>query len=483
MSISVSDVTDSGSNITREYQDISYPAYADGDMVVVNISSALIGNVALEVTFPAGPNGETIQLVHDSYGTGTATGDTFATVGYWIGDGSHASGTIRTTTNDSQRFTACTYIVADGDFDITTPISAEKSTNGARTGSSPTMSAFSAGAGDAGGLLVGFVAVQIDPITGTPSGWTAISNQDLGWSAEETTLRDDDVTASESISSAAWTIANDAWAVVSYIIRPAESGSVEEASVSSLGIEVTPPVVTATYVQVETASVASLEVTVTPPAVTATSLEVATASVVPLEVTITPPAVTATSVSELTASVASVGMTAVTPAITATSVSIRTASVSPLTVELTSTAVTPTYIQVDTASVAPLETQITSPSTTATYIQVETASVAPLETTLTPPATTATYVQVETASVAPLETTITPTALTATSVSVRTASVAPITAEIIFPTVTSTYVEVGTASVSPLAMELAVSNVTSTEPVPSNVGIFLELGMIQYQIK
>jgi hypothetical protein len=237
---------------------------------------------------------------------------------------------------------------------------------------------------------------------------------------------------------------------------------VNTASVAPLVVNLSQPEVTATYAIVKTATVAPITTTLTPPAVTATYLEVDSATVSPLSVTATIPEVTATYIQIGTASVSPVGMTLTQPEVTATSATASTATVSPLALTLTPTTTTATFINVDTATVAPLGLTATIPEVTATYIQVGTASVSPLALTLAQPEVTATHLAGGTATVSPVTLTLTAVEVTATYIQVGTATVAPLTTTLTQVEVTATHAEVRSATVSPIATTTTNPEVTAT---------------------
>ena len=93
----------------------------------------------------------------------------------------------------------------------------------------------------------------------------------------------------------------------------------------------------------ETAAVVPVGMEVTIPAVTATWIAIVDAAVVAVGMTLTPPAVTAVVGLAVEAAVVPVGMTLATTAVTATFVIEKSAAVVPLIIELTPTAVTATY--------------------------------------------------------------------------------------------------------------------------------------------
>ena len=206
----------------------------------------------------------------------------------------------------------------------------------------------------------------------------------------------------------------------------------QTASVSSVGLEITIPEVTPTYIQIETASTSPLTLELAIPEVTGTYVLVETATVYPLALQIYAPPITSEGI--FTASITATGLT------------------------LTPTPVTATYINVDTASVTPISIEVSQPEVTATYTAIYSASTSPLSTELT----------------------IVP--VTATSVSEFDASVSPVSILATINAITATYESELSASVSPLAMELDIPTVTATKREPEESNYFIitayEKGMI-----
>jgi hypothetical protein len=219
--VEAGDVTRSGSNATSTTIAMTMPAYADGDLVTVNIGYWQNNNQTNDITWPSGPNGETVTSVVTNYGGSGNYDIALIALGWFIGDGAYAGGTWNITADIGTRWDGAIIITPSGEFDASTPIGATGSDFSSTDDNSPTMPAFTAGSADGDGTLVAFVSVDQDPISGTPTGWTDLVDHDQGRASIVLSVRDTAVTNSESVSSASWTVANDSWAVYGYIIRPA----------------------------------------------------------------------------------------------------------------------------------------------------------------------------------------------------------------------------------------------------------------------
>ncbi len=81
--IEAGDVTASGSNTTSATLSVDYPAYVSGDLIVLNISMWTDGGTHT-VTWPAGPNSETVTSVTNTSGPEYGDKQQLA-VGYFVG--------------------------------------------------------------------------------------------------------------------------------------------------------------------------------------------------------------------------------------------------------------------------------------------------------------------------------------------------------------------------------------------------------------
>jgi hypothetical protein len=190
-----------------------------GDLLIYAIANDDSSNIT-SVTAPSGQNSETISDVGEGR-VASASTEIRVQVFYTITTGAWTSGTISFDPNTTEQWTAAVVRIPAGEFDPDTPIGAHSSSASAGTAESSVNSpAFSAGASDGDGIVVSWIGIDVDPITGTPSGWTDISSVDRGAVDGTFSVRDAYVTDSESIASATWTIASDSWAVISFVVRP-----------------------------------------------------------------------------------------------------------------------------------------------------------------------------------------------------------------------------------------------------------------------
>ncbi len=223
LTIGVSNCTQSGSNSDSTTFNVTLPAYSNGDLIIVLVDMWQDNNLTTTVTWPSAPDSETVNSLTTGYGAGSGNYDG-ANIGFcwYIATDDYIGGSWGVTVSDSTRFDASVIRVDAGTFDATTPISTAYDTksDSANT-SSPGFDAFSASStdGNGGGKLMAFVAVDQDPISGTPSGWTDFVDHDQGRCSIVLSGRDAAVTNSESIGASNWTIAGDAWACYAFIIR------------------------------------------------------------------------------------------------------------------------------------------------------------------------------------------------------------------------------------------------------------------------
>jgi len=221
------DCTGSGSNVTSTSLSVAYPAYVSGDLLVLHLSLWTTGNT---ITVPSGPNGETLSTLVNSYSSAAADGPALVIV-YWIGSGTVGSGNLAITASEANtRWEGCVVKVPAGEFNSTTPISATYGTDSQSSDTTaPATKAFTTGSDTAQGKLCGWIGVDQDPLTGTASGWTVLYRNDRGRASAQLTVRDAATTASEAVSAAAYSIAGDSWASVTYVIRPPATSPYEDA--------------------------------------------------------------------------------------------------------------------------------------------------------------------------------------------------------------------------------------------------------------
>lgn len=219
------DIDTSGSNTAQTPQLVANPAYNTGDLIVVGYE--LDGNYAVQGpvylydaggTTPtqdsemSGINGETVtrEEQSDDGDQTAATGGLFsyiATSTETAGNGlALALGTGDQTSHVCARFSNASDIVG-----------AVLSSGNGTTATSPATTAVSAG-----GMVCCILAVDGDPISAAASGWTIRDQIDVGASAVGFLTRDALTTASESVSSAAHTLADaEEWVAITFIVEPA----------------------------------------------------------------------------------------------------------------------------------------------------------------------------------------------------------------------------------------------------------------------
>lgn len=229
--------TECGSNATSTTIGITLPAYSTGDLVIINLDYwGPSAGGAQNITWPSGPNSETITSICTNYGgDNTSTDTALLAIGYYIATDSYAGGTWNVTASVGTRWEAAIIRVDDGAFDTVAPLSTATSQDFSTADeANATIPAFNATSYDADGMLFNVIGVDQDPVTGVPSGYTALQNVDMGRAVLCLAKRDSDVTTSESISSAAYTNTADSWAGYAYIVRA--SGSTPSGPTISLNI-------------------------------------------------------------------------------------------------------------------------------------------------------------------------------------------------------------------------------------------------------
>jgi len=218
--VEAGDVGQSENNATVTTIGMTMPAYADDDLVIVNIGFWQDNTDNTYVTWPAGPNSETVTNITTGYGPSGDDDMPQIAFGWFLADGAYVGGTWNITVSEETRWDGVIIIVPDGEFDADVPISTAFDADSATSGTSPDFDAFSATSDDAGGKLVAFISVDQDPISGTPTGWTDLANDDAGRASIVLSVRDANVTSEESIcASGGWTIGGDPWSVWAYIVR------------------------------------------------------------------------------------------------------------------------------------------------------------------------------------------------------------------------------------------------------------------------
>lgn len=212
------DDTLSGSNTASTSWAVSVPNASTGDLLIFCIAWD-DSTATTDVTEPTGQNGETLSEVNATPATDSGT-ETRCKVWYCKCTGAWTSGTITFTPAASEQWAASVIRIPSGEFDATTPIGASVTNNSTVDGSNIQCGSFSAGGSDGGGRLCVWASADTDPQT-VASGFTEISNQDIGAVSGGFFTRNTIVTDSESISATTCsTIATDSWCTVAFIIRP-----------------------------------------------------------------------------------------------------------------------------------------------------------------------------------------------------------------------------------------------------------------------
>lgn len=216
--IEAGDCTVSGNNTAEDPWAVSYPNASTGDLLIFYVAWD-DSTTTTTVTAPSGPNGETLTSIAGPISDNST--ETRAQAWYTVATGSWTASTLSFNPNATESWTATCVRVPAGEFEAATPIGASgTSTSGASTSDVTVDSpAFSAGASDGGGKLVVCHGIDADPLGSAPAGWTNLQTQDLGAVAHGVAVRTAAVTDSESIASAAWSIAGDSWTSIAFVVR------------------------------------------------------------------------------------------------------------------------------------------------------------------------------------------------------------------------------------------------------------------------
>ena len=217
-----------GSNSTSTSVVITLPSYSAGDLVVLNVDYWQNNNQANDLTWPSGPDSETVTSIETQYGeNGGATNIDLPLIalGWYIATDDYAGGNITATADIGTRYANAVLIVYDGRFNATTPLSTATGENYSTSNGQPVVPAFSALAADADGLLFNFIAVDQDPFASAATNYTSLQSLDRGRASMMLAVRDTDVTSAESIGTATYAITSgDAWCAYGYIVRAVVEG-------------------------------------------------------------------------------------------------------------------------------------------------------------------------------------------------------------------------------------------------------------------
>jgi hypothetical protein len=197
---------------------ISYPAYANGDLIIV----ALASDADVSHTPPSsGPNSETINVIADDIDPGS-NGPHLSII-WWVGSGSHAAGTQTWTLSANETCSADAILVPAGEFYATTPIGTIGTAGSSDSDQgNATMPAFTPNR--SGGRVVCIGGVDADPMASSyaPSGWTARSGaaRDDGAQNIFVATRDTLTTASTQVGSADFDInASDSYSCIGFVVN------------------------------------------------------------------------------------------------------------------------------------------------------------------------------------------------------------------------------------------------------------------------
>lgn len=190
---------------------------------------------------------------------------------------------------------------------------------------------------------------------------------------------------------------------VAYIASSAEA----TAAYSPLGLTLTVPSITASYVLESLASFSPLALALSVPAITATSGLISTAAFDPVTLSLVVPSITATSLAEYVAAFSTININLSVPAITATFESVNEASFDPVNITVTIPEMTASSATGAVAVFDPITLNLSVPEITATSLAEHTASFTPIPITLTIPDITASHIMEVEAVFDPINLTLT----------------------------------------------------------------------------
>lgn len=197
---------------------INHPAAASGDLLLWLLTWDDSTNVTT-ITPPSGPNGETISSIA---GPIASSGTEIRQQAFHtIATGSWSAGTLSFDPNASETVVATCIKVPAGEFNASDPIGAAATRASAGTAESTVNSpAFTAEAGDTNGTLVILYGSDADAITAPGSDFTTVRNQTAGGVGHLVGVRNSAVSASESITALAASIASDSWCSLAFVVKP-----------------------------------------------------------------------------------------------------------------------------------------------------------------------------------------------------------------------------------------------------------------------
>jgi hypothetical protein len=219
--VPIAECVQSGNNTSSGSWVLTAPNGSTNDLYFIPIAWDDSVTVT-DLTEPAGPNGETLTEVNATPArAANAAGVSSRIKVWWVkATGTWSSVTLTFTPSASEQWSGSVCRVAAGQYDSSTPIGASQVLEGtSETDTAALSPEFSAGGSDGGGTQVWVPGINSDPLLSLDSGWTSVANQDIGAIAHGVATRDADVTNSESLPQASWTIESDAYSSVSFVLR------------------------------------------------------------------------------------------------------------------------------------------------------------------------------------------------------------------------------------------------------------------------
>lgn len=206
--------------------DGQHQAYVAGDLLIMfwGMDDGEGSNALVAPT--AGANGETLILTSVGSGGNSSAGPTQGVIA-WVGDATVGAGTLNWNWSGNEFWTCRCIKVLAGEFDATTPLGAVSGYSGNTSDSGSTIAtpSWALDADDGGGAILVHMCTDVDPITGSPSGWTITVNTDHGGVASAITQRDADSVDSETVGSVNYTITSDSSSTKGVVIRPPANGA------------------------------------------------------------------------------------------------------------------------------------------------------------------------------------------------------------------------------------------------------------------
>ena len=209
------DVFESGSNTATTTPPMGHQAHSSGDLVIQIMGIDDDDTITLP---SAGLNSETL-LASVVGNSGSLSGPAIGMIA-WVANAGQSSSTRNWAIGGGgEQWTGMTLVIPAGEFDATTPINVVSTVQGNSSDSTnvptPTMTTSST----AGGRVIVGMAVDVDPFTGTPTGWTAPVLRDRGAVALGIAYRDAETTATESVGSVNFTITLDTSSTVGLVVN------------------------------------------------------------------------------------------------------------------------------------------------------------------------------------------------------------------------------------------------------------------------